>query len=270
MTFQQLRLWFWIFWIFCILLTSSELIVFIIRFQFIATSTRWLLVDDKPKEGHELSNTRLALALASKTEFTHEEVNDFGIDGLRTDHYIKVGTSYFRPAAIKIATWDQCGQKLLANRSRLIPLVLSLTLAVFSLVVSSVLGDQSLAQMGLADSRDNTHLREWVVLGSLLAVAFLFCLYKIYSRIARWNLDRIQRPEPHLSTDGTSNLAAATRPDAANATLGWRQQMIETFIPGDARGALERQESSSSLYPPTPYSRYRAPNLNDPYYHVAL
>jgi hypothetical protein len=56
--------------------------------------------DEKPSQGDELSNERLAVALETSTEFTRTEWEAFGITGLRTDHFIKSksGASYFQPA----------------------------------------------------------------------------------------------------------------------------------------------------------------------------
>ena len=52
----------------------------------------------KPPSGQELTNKKLSQALESKTQFTQDEWNKFGITGLRADHFIKSGASYFRPA----------------------------------------------------------------------------------------------------------------------------------------------------------------------------
>jgi len=44
-----------------------------------------------------LENPRLAEALLQKTEFTQQEWDEFGVDGLRMHHFVKSGNSYFRP-----------------------------------------------------------------------------------------------------------------------------------------------------------------------------
>jgi hypothetical protein len=44
-----------------------------------------------------LANPALAEALLQKTEFTQQEWDAFGVDGLRMHHYVKSGDSYFQP-----------------------------------------------------------------------------------------------------------------------------------------------------------------------------
>ena len=51
----------------------------------------------EPRRGCLLRNRRLARALTTRTEFTQEEWQAFGISDLRSDHYIKVGDAYFKP-----------------------------------------------------------------------------------------------------------------------------------------------------------------------------
>jgi hypothetical protein len=56
----------------------------------------------KPKfGGGELTNVALANALKSKTSFTHQEWDSFGISHLNYDNFIKSGDSYFSPQAQK-------------------------------------------------------------------------------------------------------------------------------------------------------------------------
>ena len=60
---------------------------------------KWLPVGDiEPTTGHNLQNSKLAEALRSKTEFTVQEWEAFGIEVLPTDHFIKSGDSFFQPA----------------------------------------------------------------------------------------------------------------------------------------------------------------------------
>ena len=62
--------------------------------------SRWKNVGvDRPQGGRELSNAKLATALASKTMFLGDEWEEFGITDLREDDYIKSNASYFRPQA---------------------------------------------------------------------------------------------------------------------------------------------------------------------------
>ena len=53
----------------------------------------------KPSDGKELTNDQLASDLQSKTEFTRQEWDAFGIKDLRIDNLIKSGASYFQPIA---------------------------------------------------------------------------------------------------------------------------------------------------------------------------
>ena len=49
------------------------------------------------KEKTEFTNAALAVALKEKTELTEKEWEAFGITGLRLDHFIKSGDSYYMP-----------------------------------------------------------------------------------------------------------------------------------------------------------------------------
>jgi hypothetical protein len=53
----------------------------------------------QPKRGKELTNSRLAEALMAKTEFSLEEWDEFCIESLRVDHFIKSGSFFFMPSA---------------------------------------------------------------------------------------------------------------------------------------------------------------------------
>lgn len=59
----------------------------------------WMNVGaSEPTTGRNLAHVQLAEALQIKTEFSQQEWDEFQIRGLHTDHYIKSGDSYFRPA----------------------------------------------------------------------------------------------------------------------------------------------------------------------------
>ena len=61
---------------------------------------KWQLVGAAPRsDGRELFHPQLALALASKTEFTQREWDAFGITDVRYGDFIKVGANAFSPAA---------------------------------------------------------------------------------------------------------------------------------------------------------------------------
>lgn len=71
-----------------------------------ALGLKWMPAGDtEPATGHNLENAELTEALRSKTEFTKEEWDAFGIKDLRTDHVIKSGDSYFQPAAGRPVAW---------------------------------------------------------------------------------------------------------------------------------------------------------------------
>ena len=59
---------------------------------------RWVSIGPaKPSMGRLLQNAQLAAALAHQTEFTQEEWDALRVSGLRHDHFVQVGTSYFQP-----------------------------------------------------------------------------------------------------------------------------------------------------------------------------
>jgi hypothetical protein len=65
---------------------------------FTACGLNWEKTGEKkPTAGRELEVPKLVGALKSKTQFTKEEWNDFGISDLRYDDYIEVGNAYFKP-----------------------------------------------------------------------------------------------------------------------------------------------------------------------------
>ena len=53
-----------------------------------------------PESGIELTSTELAAALETKTEFTTEEWDVFGIGDLQLDHFVKAGGKYYQPFEI--------------------------------------------------------------------------------------------------------------------------------------------------------------------------
>ena len=70
---------------------------------------KWLKAGDiEPTTGCDLELSgfqtgafRLAEALQNKTEFTKQEWEDFDINNLRKDHFVKSGDNYFKPAGQK-------------------------------------------------------------------------------------------------------------------------------------------------------------------------
>jgi hypothetical protein len=75
-----------------------------LKWQFAGTS--------KPATGQELIEPRLEKALSRKTELTQKEWDAVGIHNLSTDHFIKSGDSYFKPAEKTKFTqqeWDGFG-----------------------------------------------------------------------------------------------------------------------------------------------------------------
>ena len=66
--------------------------------------TRWESIGEaKPQRGQEFSNDKLAKQLQSKTEFTLEEWQSFGIKDLRNDSFIQTAAA---PLGLK---WENCG-----------------------------------------------------------------------------------------------------------------------------------------------------------------
>ena len=64
-----------------------------------AIGNKWHIVGEtRPTQGEQLNNTRLEAALLMRSDFTHRDMDAFGISGLRSDHYILSGHYYFRPA----------------------------------------------------------------------------------------------------------------------------------------------------------------------------
>ena len=66
-----------------------------------ASGLKWRKAkSEKPSNGQELMNEKLAEALATKTEFTQAEWDAFGIEVLHMDHFIQSGASCFQPAEV--------------------------------------------------------------------------------------------------------------------------------------------------------------------------
>lgn len=57
----------------------------------------WRMVGDVRPVGQKLINSNLASALKEKAAFSEQEWLGFGIQGLQADHYIKSGSSFYRP-----------------------------------------------------------------------------------------------------------------------------------------------------------------------------
>ena len=69
--------------------------------QWFASGLKWNNVGSaRPANGNEFANDELASALQSKTIFTQEDWDVFGIKDLHMDNFIKSGVSYFQPAAL--------------------------------------------------------------------------------------------------------------------------------------------------------------------------
>ena len=62
-----------------------------------ATGLKWRDVGSRRPPGPKLKNGMLAEALQRKTVFSQEEWVSFGVQGLRADHFVKSGHSYFVP-----------------------------------------------------------------------------------------------------------------------------------------------------------------------------
>jgi hypothetical protein len=67
----------------------------------------WSVVGDVRPNGQKLINSRLAAALKGKTNFTEDEWLNFGIQGLRADHYIKSGGTFYQPLDIEVLHLDR-------------------------------------------------------------------------------------------------------------------------------------------------------------------
>ena len=65
----------------------------------VAPGIKWRkLGRTEPDNGSEIENTALASALQNKTEFTQTELDEFGIEDLTMDVFIRSGEEYFEPA----------------------------------------------------------------------------------------------------------------------------------------------------------------------------
>jgi hypothetical protein len=59
---------------------------------------RWEKMGEiEPAEGRELTDSQLANALTSKTQFSRKEWEEFCISDLHHDHFIKAGNAYYKP-----------------------------------------------------------------------------------------------------------------------------------------------------------------------------
>ena len=74
--------------------------------QAAASGLRWKNIgDSRPMEGRELKNPKLANALQTKTEFTPDEWDDFGIGDVRENDFVNSRNTYFTPAPPKKNYW---------------------------------------------------------------------------------------------------------------------------------------------------------------------
>lgn len=63
-----------------------------------ASGLRWVALGYfRPSKGNELVSAQLSEALSKKTEFTSKELKQFGVKDVRTDHFVKSGSTYFIP-----------------------------------------------------------------------------------------------------------------------------------------------------------------------------
>jgi len=64
----------------------------------------WLKIKNAPSarpQGVELSNPALAIALASKTDFTEEEWKEFGVGEVQEGCFVRAGDAYYMPADLR-------------------------------------------------------------------------------------------------------------------------------------------------------------------------
>ena len=67
--------------------------------------------------GQKLINSKLAAALKGKTVFSEEEWLEFGIQGLKADHYIKSGSCFYKPLGVEACAQVLAGQVLHLERA---------------------------------------------------------------------------------------------------------------------------------------------------------
>ena len=83
-----------------------------------ASGLRWHKTKKKPPQGIELTNSALAEALKSKTDFTQRDWDAFGIAKFSMDFFIKSGSCYFIPvAALSERQWASLGVRGLSSQS---------------------------------------------------------------------------------------------------------------------------------------------------------
>ena len=72
-----------------------------------SSGLQWNEVGAKePVNGKEIVNAKLAEALQSKTAFAHKEWDEFGINYLKDEHFIKSGDKYFTPAGTRTSAQE--------------------------------------------------------------------------------------------------------------------------------------------------------------------
>ena len=94
-----------------------------------------------PSEGRSRVNVGLAIKLKSKTEFTQEEWDAFGLSDLRIDDYIKSVSTYFTPAEFAKQGQVRFGESVAVNLS----FALSVPLMTGESVVVTLTGLESLS-----------------------------------------------------------------------------------------------------------------------------
>jgi hypothetical protein len=62
---------------------------------------KWVNVGpDKPRQGRELKNLKLAHELQRKTTFSPQEWQEFGVGVPGSENFVKASASYLRPATL--------------------------------------------------------------------------------------------------------------------------------------------------------------------------
>jgi len=80
---------------------SEDIRGFTIKRCLVASGLKWTMVGaTKLTQGRELSNSELATALKSKSQFRQQEWEALGISDLGPDDFIKVDGFYFRPSDV--------------------------------------------------------------------------------------------------------------------------------------------------------------------------
>lgn len=90
-----------------------------------AIGSKWKTVGaTRPRSGTELINHGLSEALKTKQEFVREELDSYGVKGLRADHFIGAGDQYFQPDELPLIISDVEDSVLF--RERVLPVMRAL------------------------------------------------------------------------------------------------------------------------------------------------